>query len=241
MIHTEQPRQGRLRPAPLLVLTTAVVAAASFGFLNLCTGCSPEADRAAAALAAPDGSGGADARRDATRGDATEARVDDAILHFEIKAKLLGTLGWDAVNIDIDALDGRVLLTGQVPDRSSRELAEEIVRSVDGVDEVDSRLTLEAGDEAPPTGQALDDHITEAEQEVRDALLASRLKAKLLEEIGRHALDVEIDAANGVVTLRGRLGNDAQERIVLETVSKSPGVKRVVNLLETCRAKVPWK
>ena len=227
MIHTEQPMQGRLRAAPLLVLATAVVAAASVGFLNLCSAPSPDGDRAAAAVAASAGSGVG-----AERSSASEARVDDAILHFEIKAKLLGTLGWDAIGIDVDALDGRVLLTGQVPDRSSRDLAEELVASVDGVERVDSRITL-ADEEEPVTGAALDEHITEAEQEVRDALLESRIKAKLLEEIGRHALDVEIDAASGVVTLRGRLDNDAQERLVLETVSKSPGVKRVVNRLES--------
>ena len=44
---------------------------------------------------------------------------------------------------------------------------------------------------------------------------------------------MEIGAANGVVTLRGRLDNDALEKTVLETVSASPGVRRVVNLLES--------
>jgi len=230
MIHTEETQPVRLRATPLLVLTTAVVAAASIGLTSLYPARSVDPDPATATVAGTsDGSGDG-----VTGGETSKARVDDAILHFEIKAKLLGTLGWDAIGIDIDTLDGRVLLSGQVPDRSSRELAEEIVQSVDGVERVDSRLLLAdgaAGEQDQATGQALDDHITEAEQEVRDALLESRIKARLLESLGRPALGVEIDSANSVVTLRGRLDNDAQERIVLETVSASPGVRKVVNLL----------
>ena len=138
MIHTEETQPVRLRATPLLVLTTAVVAAASIGLTSLYPARSVDPDPATATVAGTsDGSGDG-----VTGGDASKARVDDAILHFEIKAKLLGTLGWDAIGIDIDTLDGRVLLSGQVPDRSSRDLAEEIVQSVDGVERVDSRLLL---------------------------------------------------------------------------------------------------
>lgn len=153
-----------------------------------------------------------------------ENHIDDAILHFEAKARLLDELGWAAIGIDVDSMNGHLVLSGEVPTRADRELAEEIVRSVDGVESVESLLTLE-GETTATT------RVAEAEHEVRDALLETRLKAHLLEEIGRHALDIEIEAADGVVTLRGELDNEAHEKLALETASRTVGVKRVINLL----------
>lgn len=153
-----------------------------------------------------------------------EDQIDDAILHFEAKARLLDELGWAAIGIDVDSMNGHLVLSGEVPTRADRELAEEIVRSVDGVESVESLLTLE-GETTATT------RVAEAEHEVRDALLETRLKAHLLEEIGRHALDIEIEAADGVVTLRGELDNEAHEKLALETASRTVGVKRVINLL----------
>ncbi len=229
MIHTQEASREHVRPLLLLALAALVIVAAA-GFANLCTTYSSGAHRVAARTVPADGPAVG------TPDDASKAQVHDAILRFEIKSKLLGALGWDAVGIDVDALDGRVLLTGQVPDQPSRERAGTIVEKIDGVQRVDNRLVLadeSVAQNGKPTGQAADGRLPEAESEVRDALLESRLKARLLEQIGRHALGVEIEATSGVVTLRGRLDDDAQERIVLETVSKSPGVTRVVNRLET--------
>lgn len=220
-------RAKRLHRAPRLLLAGAALVA-SVVPLALLGGCSPGTDEAAAATERDPGG-----PSDEAKVEAAESQIDDAILHFEIKAQLLGSLGWDAVGIDIDTLDGRVLLTGEVPNRSSRELAEEIVASVDGVHHVDSELKLAGKPRDETPREAVDDQLTEAESEVRDALLESRLKARLLEEVGRHALDIEIEAASGVVTLRGRLANDAQERLVLEAVSSTKGVKRVINLIKT--------
>lgn len=159
-----------------------------------------------------------------------ENHIDDAILHFEAKARLLDELGWAAIGIDVDSMDGRVVLSGDVPERSQRELAAEIVRSVDGVETVENLLELEEQSSSDSTAAA---HVAEAEHEVRDALLEARLKARLLEEIGRNALDLDVEAADGVVTLRGELDNDAHEQLALETASRTKGVEKVINLIET--------
>ncbi|MGD2113911.1 MAG: BON domain-containing protein [Acidobacteriota bacterium] len=194
--------------------------------LLLTPACSPGGEEAAAAA-----ENAREGRVERTLSSAGE-HVDDAILHFEVKARLLDELGWAAIGIEVDAVDGRILLTGEVPERSDRELAEEIVRSVDGVRRVESRLELE--EDASPDGASAAERVArEAEREVRDGLLEARLKARLLEEIGRHALDLEVEAADGVVTLRGTLDNEAHEQLALETASRTKGVEKVVNLIET--------
>jgi len=187
--------------------------------------CAPGSDRTAAA---------AEARNDRPEAIITTAgdHIDDAILHFEAKARLLDKLGWAAIGIDVDSMDGRIVLTGEVPVRADRELAEEIVTSVEGVERVENRLALEGESTAgAPATARVAPRVAEAEHEVRDALLEARLKARLLEEIGRNALDIEVEAADGVVTLRGELDNEAHEQIALEAASRTEGVKRVINLL----------
>ncbi len=189
--------------------------------------CAPGSERTAAASETENG------RLKATLAT-TEDHIDDAILHFEVKARLLDALGWAATGIDVDSMDGRVVLSGTVPARSDRELAEEIVASVEGVGKVENRLELEDASAAgAPATTRVAARSAEAGHEVRDALLEARLKAHLLEEIGRHALDIEVEAADGVVTLRGELDNEAHEQLALEAASRTEGVKRVINLLRT--------
>ncbi len=214
--------QALLGGAAVLALCTAPLLSAG--------ACSPTGNGAAASTESHSGEGA----EEPTKLDAAEDRVGDAILHFEVKAKLLEALHWDAIGIEVNSLDGRILLSGEAPDRATLELAEEIARSVEGVQQVESQLVLEQDDAPERTrGEKVDDAVSEAEREVSDALLEARLKARLLQEIGRHALDVEVEAASGVVTLRGHLASEAHEQIALETASRTEGVEEVINLIET--------
>jgi osmotically-inducible protein OsmY len=72
------------------------------------------------------------------------------------------------------------------------------------------------------------DHV---ELEVQDAILEARLKKSLLAEIGRYALDVEIESSGGVVSLRGTLPDQERKTLALRTVEKASGVKKVIDLL----------
>lgn len=219
------------RTSPLrLLLGGAVVLALCTAPLLAAGACSPTGHEAAASMDHRNG----DDTEEPAGFDAAEDRVDDAILHFEVKAKLLEALHWDAIGIEVNSLDGRILLSGEAPDRATLELAEEIARSVEGVQRVESQLVLEQEDGPERAGrEKVDGALSEAEREVGDALLETRLKARLLQEIGRHALDVEVEAASGVVTLRGRLASEAHEQIALETASRTEGVEEVINLIET--------
>jgi osmotically-inducible protein OsmY len=157
-----------------------------------------------------------------------EQDVSDARLEADVRLALLEKLGEDGLGVTVDARDGRVTLIGAVDERSTQELAEEVARSVPGVRSVDNRLFARGGaPESTTAGRAAGT----AEREVGDAVLEMRVGRNLLGEIGRYALDLEIEAADGVVSLRGALPDPERKSLALRAARETAGVKQVVDLV----------
>jgi len=161
-----------------------------------------------------------------------EQEVSDARLKREVQLALLEKLGQDALGVTVDARRGRVSLYGAVDKRSTQELAEEVAETVPGVRSVDNHLSAR---EAPPESTAVGKAVGHAEREVDDAVLEMRVGKNLLEEIGRYALDLEVEASEGVVSLRGSLPDPERKTLALRTAQETSGVKKVVDLLEVQR------
>jgi osmotically-inducible protein OsmY len=164
-------------------------------------------------------------------GDETvrEQDVADARLEREIRLVLLEKLGEDGLGVTVEATGGRVTLVGAVDERATQELAEEVAKSVAGVQSVDNRLF--ARQESPETttpGRAAGT----AEREVNDAVLEMRVGRNLLGEIGRYALDLEVEATDGVVSLRGTLPDRERRSLALRAARETSGVKDVIDLLQ---------
>lgn len=167
--------------------------------------------------------------------DDVQSRVDDALLELKVKARLLDELGAGAFGIDVEAVGDTVVLTGTVKERSTQELAEEVALAVDGVRSVRNKVELEkpeASETDTPIAEGVSKGVSKAEHEVRDAVLEVRVKKRLIEEIGRHALSIEVEAVDGKVTLRGRVPDRERERLALRTARKTRGVDKVIDLLE---------
>ena len=187
----------------------------------------------AAALAGCTGSlstGSAGDGRSGSPPPAAASRVENAKTELAVQEALLAKLGRGAADVNVHAEGSRVFLTGLVDDRSTQELAEEVALSVRGVTRVTNWVELE---EAPPPNTPAARAVADAEREIQDAVLEARVKRRLLEEIGRHALAVEVEATAGKVSLRGRLPDEARKRLALETARGVRGVREVVDLLET--------
>ena len=169
--------------------------------------------------------------------DDVQSSVDDALLELKVKASLLDRLGTDAFGIDVEVVGDTVVLIGSVEKRATQELAEEVALSVKGVDSVRNKIALEEPKKAEktedtPIADGVARGVSKAEREVKDAVLEVRVKRRLLEEIGRHALDLEVEATDGTVTLRGRLPDRERERLALRTARKTRGVDKVIDLIE---------
>lgn len=157
-------------------------------------------------------------------GDLAAARVTVAV-----RLALLEKLGRDGLRIHIDVRGDKVTLTGSVAARASQELAEEVALSVKGVRSVDNRLQLLDSVQAEP--HPVEKAVGKAENEVDDAVLESRVKLRLLDQMGLVAFNVEVEAVDGIVSLRGTLPDEDHRDIALRTTNHAKGVKKVVDLL----------
>lgn len=158
-----------------------------------------------------------------------EQDVSDARLETEVRLALLEKLGEDGLGVTVEAASGRVSLIGAVDKRTTQELAEEVAKSVPGVQSVDNRL---ASREEQPLSTSVGRAVGHAEREVNDAVLEMRVGRNLLGEIGRYALDLEVEATDGVVSLRGTLPDRERKSLALKVARGTSGVQKVVDLLQ---------
>ena len=158
-----------------------------------------------------------------------EQDVSNARLEKEVRLALLDKLGEDVLGVTVEARNGWVTLIGAVDERSTQELAEEVAESVPGVVKVDNRLF--ARQEAPESTTAGRAAGT-TEREVNDAVLEMRVGKNLLGEIGRYALDLEVEATDGVVSLRGTLPDPERKSLALKAARGTAGVKQVIDLVQ---------
>ena len=73
--------------------------------------------------------------------DSAANKVNDAAITSAVNAKLVSDPALSAMRIDVDTLNGNVVLRGTAPDRT-REHAATLASSVDGVTAVDNQLVV---------------------------------------------------------------------------------------------------
>ena len=159
-----------------------------------------------------------------------QAQVVDVLLLTRIRVALLERLKEEGMRVTIEVHAGSVDLSGQVERHENVELAERVAASVNGVRTVRNRVTL------APSGQVLEPPIAhalgKAERAVTNALLEAKVKARLLEELGKVAFDIEVGATDGIVSLSGTVPDSARGKLAVKIAKATPGVKEVHDLLK---------
>lgn len=143
-----------------------------------------------------------------------------------IEHRLVELFGADAEPVRVVIDRHKAILLGDVTDRPTQELAKEVALTFPGIASVSNRLRL-----IRPTDGIGEEAVQTVEEETRDAALESEVKLALAGEIGRWAGSVEVEAVDGVISLRGALPDEARRTIALETASGRKGVRRVIDLL----------
>jgi osmotically-inducible protein OsmY len=150
---------------------------------------------------------------------------------LQVKLALLDKLGTDTLHVDVESLGGTVSLMGTVDKRETKELAGTVAMAVHGVHRVENGIRLEAAVANPSqTGAA----VGEADAEVRDAVLETKLRLALIDKMGSDGFGIGTDAANGVVTLSFDHAFDTVSReraVAIATDLK--GVSKVVSVDKT--------
>jgi len=159
-------------------------------------------------------------------GDEAAAALSAAYLHAKVRGKLLDGLGADALRIDIDVHGDVVTLTGTVRDAKTTELAADLVRTLDGVETVESNLVHKSASSDDP------DLMDKAGTELSDAMIATEVRLALLDAIGSDALAVDIDVADGAIVLSGTVGSAEKVSAASEAVRGVKDVKSVENEID---------
>ncbi len=72
-----------------------------------------------------------------------------------------------------------------------------------------------------------------------DSQLTSQIQSKLNEDSGLHGKPITVQASGGVVTLSGTVENETQREAAARYASAIPGIKQVVNNLQTTATTAP--
>jgi len=152
--------------------------------------------------------------------------LKESMLNARVRLALLkGMSGADGLRVKVTVRKSVVYLSGEVKERASEKLASEMAQSVPGVTTVKSTIRLN------PDAPQQDGF----EAEIRDSILASEVKMRLLQEVGDNAMNINVEAASGVVSLRGTVPNKNVEKTAVKQVEDMGGVSRVEDLLSTSR------
>jgi osmotically-inducible protein OsmY len=117
-------------------------------------------------------------------------------------------------DVKIQSKNGAVTLTGTVSEESHKALARETVAGLSGVKTVDNRLEVKGAPLAATNS---------------DAWLVTKVKTTLLFHSSVSASATEVNAKDGIVTLRGNAASQAQRDLTTEYAKDIDGVKDVEN------------
>lgn len=121
-------------------------------------------------------------------------------------------------NIDVTTANGVVTLSGTVDNESARRRAIEIVRSTDGVREVEDRLRIETAGAPRADSESA---------KVSDDDIADRIEAKYYRDENVGSNDIDVSANAGVVTLSGTVDTESERRRAVMLARRTAGVKDV--------------
>jgi hyperosmotically inducible protein len=153
---------------------------------------------------------------------AAPALASDAAIVARIEARFVSIDADSAWHVAVESHDGAVSLSGKVRDAADLGRFARAASGVPGVKHVASRLTVDA---TMPSAQA----------QASDFALAAEVRANLVVQAGINGLQVGVNAKSGVVRLTGDVKSAALKSTILATVTKTPGVKRVVDELTVRR------
>lgn len=144
----------------------------------------------------------------------------DAWIKDKVIATLLFHRSVSAIKTEVDVKDGIVTLSGNANNQSQKELTTEYAKDVDGVKDVNNKMTVSKVAKETPrtTGEKID-----------DASITAQVKMTLLFHRSTSALHTTVETKLGDVTLGGKAKNKAEVDLVSKLVNDVSGVKSVRN------------
>ncbi|QFU06032.1 Osmotically-inducible protein Y precursor [Pseudoalteromonas sp. THAF3] len=141
------------------------------------------------------------------------------------KAETVLLLNGNLNNFDIntDVKNGKVMLTGKVDSEVDKELAEELVISLDGVNDVENQLTVMNNEE----GMSHNDDAGDTGSDLTDAKISTVITTRLLFDSEVAGTDIDVDTDQGVVTLKGNVDSEAERDLAIKIAENTEDVREV--------------
>ncbi|MDY6919229.1 MAG: BON domain-containing protein [Pseudomonadota bacterium] len=158
----------------------------------------------------------------------TQRFFQNGLREGKIETALLFNENLNSFKIDVQVRNETAVLEGKVENGVERELAEEIALSVDGIDEVDNRITLSEDAREGNPERNEDGFIASIE----DATITAKAKMKLLANDFVDGTDVSIDTQQKTVVLEGEVSTQAEKDLAEQLVKNLDGVGGVDNRLQ---------
>lgn len=156
-----------------------------------------------------------------------ENESKDAWIDGKAETVLLMNTNLNNFDINTDVKNGKVMLTGKVNSEVDKELAEELVLSLDGVSEVDNSLTVLKNKDVKSDKQMGSD----TGSNLTDAKITTVITTRYLFDSEVSGTDIDVDTNNGEVTLKGSVESDAEKQLAVEIAKNAEDVRNVVDEL----------
>ena len=176
----------------------------------------------------------ADPRNDTTKRN-TAGQYDDnsdmrdAWLDGKLETALLFNTSLNSFDIDTDVKNGVAILDGAVESELDRELAGLIAESIEGVERVDNKLTVDKTKAGTFKDTAEYKERSKFTKGVTDATLTARVKSELMRNDQTSALEIDVDSKDGVVTLSGKVDSTREKELAAEIARNADGAKSIEN------------
>ena len=159
----------------------------------------------------------------ASAADSWKDTAKDAWIDGKAETTLLFNEHLNSFDINTDVKNGVVVLTGSVDREVDKALASELILSLDGVTEVDNKLTVMQDEESDSS---------EFTAELNDAKVETVVKTRLLIESEVSGLDIEVEANQGTVTLSGKVASEAERDLAIAIAKRTDDVTNVIDKLQ---------
>ena len=157
-----------------------------------------------------------------------ENESKDAWIDGKAETVLLMNTNLNNFDINTDVKNGKVVLTGKVNSDLDKELAEELVISLDGVSDVENNLTvvknMDMDDKDRDTMDADDNDLT-------DAKITTVITTRFLFDSEVDGTDIDVDTDNGIVKLKGSVETEAEKQLAVKIAKNAEDVRDVVDEL----------
>jgi osmotically-inducible protein OsmY len=156
-----------------------------------------------------------------------ENESKDAWIDGKAETVLLMNTNLNNFDINTDVKNGKVVLTGKVNSDLDKELAEELVISLDGVTDVDNNLTVVKDMDAKTTDTDMDTD----DNDLTDAKITTVITTRFLFDSEVDGTDIDVDTDNGVVKLKGSVESEAEKQLAVKIAKNAEDVRDVVDEL----------